>query len=117
MDSNALRMRKDAALLFELGRGYKAAATELGINQQTARDWFYAWRAVGTEYFCRSDSGRAKYSEDTKSAAVRDRLSGMLTVEVMERYGIPNRTIVKRWLREYREREARAPGPKEGLSA
>lgn len=96
--------RRSAALLFEQGWGYKAVSTELGINRQTVRDWMYAWKALGTEQFCTCSKGHIAYSKEVKLAAVRDRLSGIATVDVMERYGITNRNIVKRWMREFRFR-------------
>ncbi len=96
--------RRSAALLFEQGWGYKAVSTELGINRQTVRDWMYAWKALGTEQFCTCSKGHIAYSKEVKLAAVRDRLSGIATVDVMERYGITNRNIVKRWMREFRSR-------------
>ncbi len=95
--------RRKAALLFEQGWGYKAVSSELGLKQQTARDWFYAWRAVGTERLCSCGETRTAYSKEVKRSAVRDRLCGIPTAEVMAHYGIPNRNILKRWVREYKQ--------------
>ncbi|MFD0702639.1 helix-turn-helix domain-containing protein [Slackia equolifaciens] len=98
------RERRNAALLFEQGWGYKAVSTGLGINRQAVRDWMYAWKAIGTEQCCICSSRHIAYSSEVKLAAVRDRLNGIATVDVMERYGITNRNIVKRWMREFRAR-------------
>lgn len=96
--------RRNAALLFEQGWGYKAVSTGLGINRQAVRDWMYAWKALGTEQFCICSSRHIAYPNVVKLAAVRDRLNGIATVDVMERYGITNRNIAKRWMREFRAR-------------
>ena len=103
-----LDVRRHAARLFEAGWGYKAVATELGIKQQTARDWSYSWRAVGTERFCSCSNRHTCYSANVKLAVVHDRLNGVPTVDVMDRYGIPNRNIVKRWVSAYRKHGASA---------
>ncbi len=102
LDAKEAADRARAAQLFEAGWGYKAVASELGIRRETMRDWSYSWRAIGTESFCSQERSRAFYPKETKRSAVMDRLNGVSVADVMERYGIPNRCVIKRWMSEYR---------------
>lgn len=100
--------RKRAAELFEQGYGYKAVSTELGINRETVRDWSYTWRALGSEALCKSSEKKESYSAEIKMAVVKDRENGVAVVEVMQRYGIPNRTRIKEWCAAYRRNGLKA---------
>lgn len=103
MWSRSLRIK--AAELFESGYGYKAVSTELGVNRETVRDWYIAWRALGTDAFtAEHDSKQPVYSPELKLAAVHDRLEGMDVVDVMTKYQIPNRHRVKEWVRIYKNK-------------
>lgn len=99
-------LRRQAALLFEQGYGYKAVSTQLGINRETARNWACSWRAIGTEDFCKLGgyAPRKHHTEEVKLAAVRDHLAGDSIVTVMERYNVRDRRSVTRWCRKYRDR-------------
>lgn len=103
-----LPTRRRAAQLFEMGKGYKAVSTELGVNRETVRDWSYTWRAVGSEGLCSDFSKRPRYPKEVKQSAVRDRLNGDSVVEVMERYQINNRTRLKDWCAQYKKLGASA---------
>lgn len=94
-------LRKQAATLFELGYGYKAVSTILGINRHTVRDWARIWRANGTETLC--SKNHTKYPKEVKVAAVKEHLNGVTSVEVMERYSIDSCHKLKRWMRRYHQ--------------
>lgn len=98
--------RERAAQLFEMGYGYKAVSTELGVNQQTVRDWSYTWRAIGTEGLLTDD--RRHYSLETKLAVVRGRWAGMSVIEVMEKYHVHDRHRVKDWCKSYKKKGVEA---------
>ena len=96
--------RRKAAELFERGYGYKATASELGLNRETIRDWYYTWRAMGTEeLLSKNTAKRNRYSTETKIAAVKDREAGMSVVAVMKKYSIPNRHRLNEWMKIYRK--------------
>lgn len=104
--------RRKAADLFEQGMGYKAVARQLGMSQQTIREWAYQWRSVGREVFCGVRKKRV-YPVEVKRAVVRDRLvKHMSTSQVMERYGIVNRHQIKEWCKLYQEQGDDALQPK-----
>lgn len=107
MRSRLLRVR--AAELFEIGHGYKAVSTKLGVNRETMRDWYISWRALGTEVFTAEHNNKQPmYPPELKLAAVRDRLKGMDVVDVMAKYQIPNRHCIKEWVRIYKSKGEKA---------
>ena len=103
---HGLLMRQKAAVLFEAGLGYKAVSAKLEINRETVRDWSYTWRVLGTKAFCSEQEKHPVYSGSLKLAAVHDRLRGDSVIEVMVRYGIPNRHRLKEWCRAYKNKES-----------
>lgn len=106
-------LRREAATLFGLGHGTKAAAAAIGCPPATVRKWFYTYRAGGEEALL--DRSSRSYSQELKVAAVRDFLeTGLGKPAVMEKYGIVSLTPLVRWIRKYREGgpEALAPKPK-----
>ncbi|WP_162611009.1 helix-turn-helix domain-containing protein [Gordonibacter sp. An230] len=96
-------MRESAADLFDEGLGYKAAASRLGVGREVAREWAYAYRALGREGVLHDDCRRRKYSAEVKLSAVRDRLDGVSVAEVMKRYGVANRRQVREWCLLYQK--------------
>ena len=103
-------VREQAARLFEQGLGYKAVSSRLGLNREIAREWSYAYRALGTEGLL-SVGKRTTYPPEVKLAAARDRVDGDVpVVEVMARYGVHNRRQIKEWSGRYAEDGAAAFG-------
>ena len=50
--------------------------------------------------------GKNVYSSEVKWAVVKDKLSGELTTkEIMEKYGIKNKSQIETWMRWYRANE------------
>lgn len=95
--------RERAAELFEQGYGYKAVSSQLGVNQETVRDWSYTWRALGKEQLCKCTGKREYYPPEIKLAVALDRAQGVAVIDVMQRYKIPNRTRIKEWCSLYRK--------------
>lgn len=93
-----------AAQLFEEGLGYKAVATELGLNRETVREWYCTWRALGSEEFLKDpyEDGKTYYPNYIKEAAINDRLNGVPIVEIMQKYHIRSRARIKKWFSTYR---------------
>lgn len=101
----------EAGGLFDEGRGYKAVASRLRVSKATARNWEYAYRALGKEALL--NGRKLSYPQDLKLEAVR-----LLTEEgvskplVMERLGIKSKSALDRWVREHRAGGADALAPK-----
>jgi transposase len=50
--------------------------------------------------------GKNVYTSDTKWAVVKDKLEGKLTTrEIMDKYGIKNKSQIKTWMRWYKNGE------------
>ena len=99
-------VRERAADLFELGLGYKAVATKLGMSREAIREWSYAWRAMGREGLL-AMGRRRSYAPEVKLAAARARIEGgESVVDTMARFKIANRRQVSSWCRLYERRRA-----------
>ncbi len=95
-------IRGRAADLFEQGKGFKAAAVELGISCETTREWMLVWKAHGREGLCAPRPRRTHYAPEVKLAAARAHVDeGMPVVDVMRKYGVFNRRKVKEWSNLY----------------
>lgn len=104
MSKKSRGAKEQAASLFEEGKGYKAVATQLDISVDTAKSWEYAFRAVGREGLLARHSS-AQFAFDIKMAAVRDHIEGNLNmVEIMVKYRIPNKMMLKHWICVYKEK-------------
>ena len=101
----------DAGRLFDEGLGHKAVASRLCVPKGTARNWEYAYRALGKEALL--NGRKLSYSQDLKLEAVRLIIEeGMSKPQVMERLGIKSKTALERWMREFRAGGADALAPK-----
>lgn len=107
--------RRRAAALFKEGMGYKAAASLLGIPQETVRKWLDIYRSAGIEVLVMMGKKKTAYSFETKLASVRAVADeGMTKPEAMAKFGIASPSSFKKWLKAYREEgpEALRPKPK-----
>lgn len=98
-------LHKQACTLFTQGYGYKAAASRLGLNRNTVREWYFGWRATGmtNQLKCEAEQkSQRTFSEATRLAAVRDKLSGDTTIDVMSRYGLSSKRLLNQWVEKYR---------------
>lgn len=96
-------MKKRAADLFDQGVGFKAAATRLGIAQDTVREWACVYKALGREGLC-ARGVRRSYAPEVKLAAARARVDeGLPVVDVMTRFGVANRRQIKDWSALYEQ--------------
>lgn len=108
-----VRLRSEAASLFELGFGERSAARRLGLPVKAVKRWLYTYRAVGKEALLVPK--RKRYSHETKLAAAGDVVDrGATKPETMEKYGIASITALESWCRAYREGGADALKPKPG---
>ena len=115
MTNYSYEMRRRAADLIEEGHSYCVIASELAILKETAREWVCTFRSVGREVFLKMESSRRKYDYETKLAAVVDYVEGGFTrLEVMAKYGIVNKSCLRRWVQQYKEGgpDALQPKPK-----
>ena len=103
----------EAADLFEEGYGREAVAARLGVNEGTAKNWEYAYRALGREALFVTK--HRTYSHDLKVEAAKAVIEGRMTKpEAMESYGLKSKTQIDTWCRLYREGgpDALLPKPK-----
>ena len=110
-----VRLRREAAKLFERGVGYKSVATSLSLPPSTVRKWHRLYVALGTEALYSMGARHNTYSWETKCAAAKAvACGGMTKSEAMARYGIASLRSLEVWTRAYREggEEALRPRPK-----
>ena len=75
--------------------------------KDTARNWEYAYRALGKEVPL--NGVKLSYSQDLKLEAVRMFLDrGASKPQIMERLGIKSKSALERWIRAYRAEGAGA---------
>ena len=106
-------LRKQAAEMFEKGRGYRLTAKSLGISAATVREWQKMYRVIGRSGLLAMGIKQARYDYETKVAAARAVVDdGMSKPEAMVHFGIASTTPLKQWCRLYREGGAQALKPK-----
>ena len=106
-------LRKQAAQMFEKGRGYRLTARKLGVSAATVREWQKMYRAIGRSGFLAMGIKQARYDYETKVAAAKAVVDGgMSKPEAMMRFGIASATPLKQWCRLYRQGGAQALKPK-----
>ena len=113
MRENWIEERKQAAALFALGYGRHAVASRLHVSKNTARKWYYTYRALGEEALFVTK--HRTYPHDLKVEAAKSVVEGRMTkLEAMEAYGLKSRTQIDTWCRLYREGgpDALLPKPK-----
>lgn len=117
--SNDLRFRYDesvrrmAAGMFAEGRGYRSAATRLGLPPSTVRKWHRAYVALGLEGLLVMGEKSRSYRWELKVSAARDVVEGgEPKAAVMARYGIASLSSLEKWCRAYREGGVEALRPK-----
>ncbi len=105
-------MRRTAARMFARGRGYRAAAAELGTSPTTVRKWHRAYFALELEGLLAMDKKSRRHRWELKVAA-RDVAEGdEPKVGVMACYGIASLSPLEKWCRLHREGGTEALGPK-----
>ena len=106
-------LRKQAAEMFEKGRGYRLTAKSLGISAATVREWQKMYRVIGRSGLLAMGIKQARYDYETKVAAAKAVVDGgMSKPEAMMRFGIASTTPLKQWCRLYRQGGAQALKPK-----
>ena len=106
-------VRRRAAELFAEGRGYHAAATELGIPPTTVRKWHRTYIALGVGGLLAMGEKSKSYGWELKVAAAKAVVEGREPkAEVMARYGIASLSPLEKWCKAYREGGAEALRPK-----
>jgi transposase-like protein len=73
------------------------------ISKRTLDDWIYQFQTYGTGGLQDSE-GWKQYSEELKTAAVLDYLSGDYSqVQIVRKYEISSRSVLQRWIRNYND--------------
>lgn len=97
------KLRRKATRLLEKGIGHKALATELGIPQETARQWVRMYGAGGGNAIMNAGTQHRVYPLELSVAAAQDHVDNGVTLrEVMAKYGIMSESTIKVWCRKYR---------------
>ncbi|AKL94349.1 transposase IS3/IS911 family protein [Clostridium aceticum] len=86
-------------------RSQNQIAKDLNIHISTIQGWISSYKTLGT-LGVTTTSKNAGYSEQLKKEAVIDYLSGNFSqYEVCEKYGIRNRTQLRKWILQYNDYE------------
>ena len=90
-------------------------ADKYGIGHTTLRGWINEYRIHGISAFCHKTN--RTYSKEFKIKCVEAVRNGEGTVDdVIARYGISSRSILRRWIMEYNaNRELKDYNPKQGV--
>ncbi len=84
-------------------------AKQLGVAHMTVRDWIRKYRAEGLEGLKQSRRWK-EYSDEHKHAAIKDVLSGNLSIwETTKKYQISSSRVFRRWISKYTCREEIKP--------
>ncbi len=76
-------------------------AKQLGIAHITVRDWIRKYRAEGVEGL-RVSSGWKEYPDELKLTAIKDVLSGNLSVwESTKKHQISSSSVLRKWISKY----------------
>lgn len=97
---NDLQIKFEAFELFKSGMGYKKAAGELAIKQQTVRDWFRLFRGGHSTVVFTMRKGK-RYPIEIREQVLDDICQNNLLVsELSAKYGVPAPTI-RKWIKSY----------------
>lgn len=106
--SNISKATKLKAVL-EYKEGYKGPleiSDELNVHKNTIREWWMMYDAQGEKAFDRKPQNRAYSKETKKISAAKDYISGQFSPqELMAKYEISSRSILKAWVRKYNGHE------------
>ncbi len=84
-------------------------AKQLGIDNETVKDWIRKYEAEGYEGLKESRAWKV-YSRELKQAAIRDVLSGTYSIrEATKQYHISDKSVLKKWISKYTSREELKP--------
>ena len=105
-------LRARAAELFAEGRGYRSAATLLGLPPTTVRQWHRTYVALGIGGLSAMGKKHKTYHWELKVAAAKAVVEdGEPKADVMARCGIASLSPLESWCRAYREGGADALRP------
>ena len=110
---SSVRLR--AAELFAAGYGYRATATQLGIDPYAVRGWRRTYIASGVGGLSVMGKTSRSYPWEVRVAAARAVVEGgEMKADVMARFGIVSTSPLEKWCKAYREGgpEALRPKPK-----
>lgn len=100
---HSFEVRLKAFELIQEGHGENSVGAQLGISNNTARDFIIQYRQ-GRLLGLRSMGDKNKvYSFETKVAAVKEVLSGASRESVTLEFEITNRSMLNKWIKKYRE--------------
>jgi transposase len=103
--------RAAAVDLFEVGHGFKTAASLLGVGRQAVRILFERWKIHGREALVEKRTKR-RFSFETKMEIVSRRLAGEAAMDLCSEYGLSSRKIVNKWVRIFRDEGEEGLRPK-----
>jgi len=91
----------------------KDICDELGVADQTVRQWIISYDVFGASNI-ESGSTNAKYTTETKNAAVKDYLDGKGSLkDICSKYRIRNKVQLMRWIKLYNgHKDLRSTGGK-----
>lgn len=99
--------------LLDMGFGPAVISSRIGVPASTARKWAEAYRACGREKVLQMGSVHRQFTFEEKLAAVKDVVERHMTLaQAMREHGVASRSVLQKWLKQYREggEEALVPG-------
>jgi len=100
-----------ACALARDGLGRNRLAAQLGSSVDAARDFLTRWRLYGDDGAMTSGAKKS-FTQQQKIDAVEMFLAGSTQAEVAEAFGISSRSVLKAWVRIYREQGPEGLAPK-----
>jgi putative transposase len=88
--------------LLESGVSRRAAATALGVRDETSWQWERAYRRGGLEAMS-TIASRGPYSSDIRLAAIRMYMDGSTTREVVAAFDLGSPTTLEKWVARHRK--------------
>jgi len=103
--------REQAVAWFELGLGYTAVATSLGVSQWPVRKLYHRWRLRGRGALVAKPT-KPSYSFEFKLALVNRFLAGETAPDLAAEAGLSSPDLLATWVRWYRTKGADGLRPK-----
>lgn len=117
MSKKAIRYKLDekANIVLEVLNQYKSVSrmsAEHDIHEETIKDWIYKYQTNGIEGLKKAGTWR-QYSNETKLSAVNAYLAGQGSLrDIIQKYHISDRKVLRQWIKKYTEGESLKPSSK-----
>lgn len=94
-------VRRRAYNLHLEGKGYKAAAKQLGLSESTVRDWFRRFKVGAFDTLLSSKTTTRRYPQEMIDQVIKLREEGRSWTEILAATHVPIGTA-KNWVRRHK---------------